>query len=222
MQHVRSADVSWMPAGADDHQFVTGTRPELGPCLFQLVVGEIDNRSTSKPADVIGTLAFLAGRIVQRSLIRERPESFRLDQSANGISFLRSDLVTAKLCDSRTGSLASKLVQSALLTGAGRFPDFRSAKVNAQEAMLRRAAFHAPNGFLSDAPEALAANIQADVDSIVLDPDDRGMLIAGVFDACGLAISYARHRLEPSLAAELALGIALFGGWLDQRKIGGR
>ncbi len=222
VQNVRAVHDSWMsdagvssPAGAYSHI-------DLGPSLLQLVVGEIDNRVTSRPADIIATLAFLAGRIVQRAVFREDPQSFRVDQAANGKSFLRSDTVSADLAAMKSGTLASKLVEAALLAGATRFPDFQKIHVSAQETIARRADCYLPEVLLSDAPEALAVEVQTDIDSLMALWDDRQVLIAGIFDACGLAIGYARHRVAPVLAAELAMSVALYAGWMDQRKFGAR
>jgi hypothetical protein len=211
-----------MPAGGVSPSQVEYLHLDLGPSLLQLVVGEIDNRVTSKPADVIATLAFLAGRIVQRSVFRDHPGEFRLDQSANGTSFLRSDQVTGYLTAIKSETLASKLIECTLMTGATRFPDFQSVQLNAQEAMLRRAACYLPTNALSDAPDMLAAEIQTDIDALLIDAGDRQSLMAGIFNACGLAIGYARHKIEPVLGAELAMSIALYAGWLDQRKFGAR
>jgi hypothetical protein len=197
-------------------------RPDLGPSLLQLIVGEIDSKATAKPADLIATLAFLAGRIVQKTAFHEQPESFRLDQSDNGVSFLRSDAVTDKLFAIKSGTLASKLVESSLLSGANRFPDFLTMRQNAHEMMQRRARFSVPENLMSDTPDRLAAAIQTDIDSLLLLAEDRQDLTAGIFDACALAVGYARHKLAPVVAAELAMSVALYAGWLDQRKIGVR
>lgn len=197
-------------------------RLDLGPSLLQLIVSQIDSKVTSKPADVIATLAFFAGRIVQRTTFHEQPASFRLDQSDNGVSFLRSDAVTEKLFAIKSGTLASKLVESSLLCGASRFPDFLTTRQNAHEMMQRRAGYSVLNSLISDTPDRLAAEIQTDIDSLLKLADDRQDLIVGIFDACALAVGYARHKLAPVLAAELAMSVALYAGWLDQRKIGAR
>jgi hypothetical protein len=197
-------------------------RLDLGPSLLQLIVSQIDSKATSKPADVIATLAFFAGRIVQRAAFHEQPASFRLDQSDNGVSFLRSDAVTDKLFAIKSGTLASKLVESSLMCGANRFPNFLTIRQNAHEMMQRRAGYSAPENLMSDTPDRLAAEIQTDIDSLLMLADDRQDLIVGIFDACALAIGYARHKLAPVLAAELAMSVALYAGWLDQRKIGAR
>lgn len=197
-------------------------RTDLGPSLLQLIVSQIDSKATSKPADVIATLAFLAGRIVQRTAFHEQPASFRLDQSDNGVSFLRSDAVTEKLFAIKSGTLASKLVESSLLCGTNRFPDFLTTRQNAHEMMQRRAGFSVPDNLMSDTPDRLAAEIQTDIDSLLAYSDDRHDLSIGIFDACALAVGYARHKVEPVIAAELAMSVALYAGWLDQRKFGAR
>jgi hypothetical protein len=195
---------------------------DLGPALLQLVVSQTEHRMAAKPADVLVTLAFLAGRVVQRSCFQENPQSFRIDQSANGIAFLRSDVVSAKLIDMKTGTLAAKLVESAMLAGASRFPDFLTTRQDAHESMTRRGQCLFEQTQVSDQPEALAANVQSDVDALVANADERPILIAGLFNAAGLAISYARHRLCPAMGAELAMRAALHAAWLDQRQIGKR
>ena len=218
MQNIRTADTSWLSVGVTDTQYRSDARLELGPSLLQLVVSEIDNRVTSKPADVIATLAFLAGRIVQRSVFYEDAQSFRLDQSASGESFLRSDAVTSRLFAMKSGTLASKLVESSLLAGANRFPDFQAVHQSAHEIMQKRAGCFLPENLVSDAPDRLGSEILADVDTLLVLSDDRQTLTRGVFDACGMAISYARHKVAPVRAVELAMGVALYGGWVDQRK----
>jgi hypothetical protein len=211
-----------MSVAEGEQSAAASARFDLGPSLLQLIVSEIDNRATTKPADVIATLAFFAGRIVQRTAFHEQPASFRLDQSNNGVSFLRSDAVTEKLFAIKSGTLASKLVESSLLCGANRFPDFLTTRQNAHEMMQRRAGFSVPENLMSDTPDRLAAEIQTDIDSLLVYSDDRQDLTTGIFDACALAVGYTRHKIEPVTAAELAMSVALYAGWLDQRKIGAR
>ncbi len=194
--------------------------PDLGLALFQLVVREIDTWVNNKPGDLIATIAYLTGRIVQRTAFRQTPEAFSADQSANGFVFLRCDWVTNKLGAVRPGSLASALVDASILAGARTFPDFIAVRQDSLEAMQRRGAPDTRSNLLTAAPEDLAAEFQIDVDGLLLDADDRNLLIKASINACGHAVSYARHRLPPVDAAELALSIAFYAGWVDQRKTG--
>ena len=194
--------------------------PDLGLALFQLVVREIDTWVNNRPGDLIATIAYLTGRIVQRTAFRQTPEAFSADQSANGFVFLRSDWVTNKLGAVRPGSLASALIDASILAGARAFPDFISVRQDALEAMQRRGAPDTRGNLLTAAPEDLAGEFQTDVDGLLHDADDRNMLIKASMHACGHAVSYARHRLPPVEAAELALSIAFYAGWVDQRKTG--
>jgi hypothetical protein len=218
MQNVRAIYDSWMPLGHSSSYESARAHQDLGPALLQLVVGEIDNRATSKPADVIAALAFLAGRIVQRSVFRLDMDGFRLDKSANGIAFLRNDAVTNQLMPMKSGTLAAKLTECTLLAGATAFPDFQVVQQNAQEAMLRRAACHVPANTLSNTPDQLAAKVQVNIDTLLATTSEERHLTSGVFAACGLAIGYARHKVAPVAGAELAMSIALYAGWLDMRK----
>ncbi len=194
--------------------------PDFGLALFQLVVREIDTRVSNCPGDLIAALAYLTGRIVQRTAFREMPETFSAHQSANGLIFLRNDWVTSKLGALRTGSLASVLIDAAVLSGARSFPDFASVRQDALEAMQRRGGFDCRANALTTAPEELAGEVQTDVDGLLFDADDRSLLVKASIDACGHAISYMRHRIPPVDAAELALSIAYYAGWVDQRKTG--
>jgi hypothetical protein len=193
-------------------------RPDLGLALFQLVVSQIDTRVNAQPGDLVATLAYLAGRIVQRSVFRDDPAGFRLDQSSNNIAFLRHDFVSSKLGEMKPNNLASALVESALLAGATRFPDFHNVRLEAHEMMQRRGAVALRDHTLSASPDCLAGEVQSDVDLLLLDPDERSHLTKGIFSACGHALSYARHHIAPVVAAELAMSVALYAGWLDQRK----
>jgi hypothetical protein len=222
VQNVRTIHSSWMSTGNIKQWEDSGARLDLGPSLLQLVVSEIDGRLTSKPADVIAVLAYFAGRIAQRTALIEKPESFRLDQSSNGVSFLRSDEVTDKLFVMKSGSLAPRLVECALLAGANRFPDFQYVRQNAHEEMQRRACICIPEEVTCGVPHKLAEAIQTDIDSLLTQSEDRQVLASAIIDACGLAIGYARHKIAPALGAELAMSVALYAGWLDQRKFGVR
>jgi hypothetical protein len=194
--------------------------PDFGLALFQLAVREIDTRVSNRPGDLIATLAYLTGRIVQRAAFADAPETFSTDQSANGVIFLRNDWVTSKLGSVRPGTLASVLVDASVLAGARAFPDFMTVRHDAVEAMQRRGAADLRGAKLTAAPEELASEIQSDVDSLLFDADDRAQLVKAAINACGHAVSYARHRLPPIEAAELALSIAFYAGWVDQRKTG--
>jgi hypothetical protein len=209
-----------MAGHVHDHAIAPDVAPDLGLALFQLAVREIDTRVSNRPGDLIATLAYLTGRIVQRTAFRDAPESFTIDQSANGLLFLRHDWVTAKLGALRSGSLASVLVDASVLAGARSFPNFAALRQDAFEAMQRRGGYDLRGHVLTASPEELAAEIQSDVDCLLHGADDRTLLVKATIIACGHAISYARHRLAPVDAAELALSIAYYAGWVDQRKTG--
>ncbi len=220
LQNVRGANSSWLSGHSFGPALPVETAPDFGLALFQLVVREIDTRVNNRPGDLIATLAYLTGRIVQRTAFRESPDAFFADQSANGVIFLRSDWVTSKLGAVRPGTLASVLVDAAVLAGAHKLPDFIAVRQDALEAMQRREAPDLRGNLLTAAPEELAADVQSDVDGLLFDADDRTLLVNASIKACGHAVSYARHRLAPSDAAELALSIAFYAGWADQRKTG--
>ena len=209
-----------MAGGIHDHAVVADAAPDLGLALFQLALREIDTRIINRPGDLIATLAFLTGRIVQRTAFRDAPNGFMIDQSANGVLFLRHDWVTAKLGALRSGSLASGLVDAAVLAGARSFPNFSAVRQDAFEAMQRHGSYDLRGNALSAPPEELAGEIQCDVDGLLLDADDRTLLVKASNIACAHAISYSRHRLAPVAAAELALSVAYHAGWIDQRKSG--
>lgn len=220
LQNVRSANSSWMSGhsfGRADH---VETMPDLGLSLFQLVIREIDTWVNNRPGDLIAAIAYLTGRIIQRTAFRQSPEEFSADQSANGVVFLRSDWVTNKLGAVRPGSLASALIDASILAGARSFPDFIAVRQDALEAMQRRGAPDTRGNLLTSSPADLAGELQTDVDGLLFDADDRNLLVKACISACSHAVGYARHRLAPVEAAELALSIAFYAGWVDQRKTG--
>jgi hypothetical protein len=220
LQNVRSANSSWMTGHGFEPVPQADNASEFGLALFQLVVREIDTKVQCRPGDLVATVAFLTGRIVQRSAFHDAPDSFVVDRSANGILVMRSDWVSNRLGTLEPGSLASVLVDSAILFGARTFPDFAAVRQDAFEAMQRRGTFDLRGHILTATPEELAAEVQSDVDGLLFDAADRTLLIHASINACGHAIGYARHRLPPVEAAELALSVAFYAGWVDQRKIG--
>jgi hypothetical protein len=192
--------------------------PDFGWALFQLIVQNIDGRAGAKSADMVATLAFLAGRILQRAAFRERPDDFRIDQSANGVAILRSDVVSEQLSLLKPGTLASALTEAALVAGARRFPDVSKVKQEAQEAMQRRGAAEMRGNAVSASPRELVKQVQEDVDDLLADPANRSALVRAAILACSYAVGYNRSRLCPAEAAELALSVALYGSWIDQRE----
>ena len=218
MNIIRRADQSWLPetggfgAGRSDSPSSTGL------ALFQLGVREIDDRAVARAGDLIAGLAWLTGRVAQGIALRENPESFAVGQAANGTLFLRSDRVSKMLANLVTDSLASVLFDAALLSGARRFPDLQSVRRDAMEALERRGEGDYRSVALSGTPENLAAILQGDVDHLLFDRDDRLALFNALGSACAHAVGYGRHRIEPALAAELALSVAFHAGWVDQRK----
>lgn len=218
MQNIRSANSSWMAGRSAGPAKPVDTAPDFGLALFQLAVREIDSRLSSRPADLIAGLAFLAGRIVQRTAFRVEPEAFSAELSANGVLFLRNDWVSSKLGAVKPGTLATCLLDASLLAGARRFPDFVTVRQDALEAMQRRGGHDVRGQTLSASPDDIAASIQSDVDGLLYDEADRSLLVNAAIAACGHAVGYARFRLPPVEAAELALSIAFYAGWADQRK----
>ncbi len=198
------------PAGFDG--------PDFGWALFQLMVQRIDSRAGAKAADVVATLAYLAGRIMQRKAFRERPEDFRIDQSANGVAIVRSDIVSKQLSQLNPGTLASALTEAAIVAGARRFPEISKVALEAQEAMQRRGAVELRGNEVSAHPRDLVKQVQEDVDDLLADPANRARLVRAAILACGFAVGYNRSRFCPADAAELALSAALYGGWVDQRE----
>lgn len=207
-----------MPPGVTDITPASHDGPDFGWALFQLMVQNIDGRAGAKPADMVATLAYLSGRIIQRAAFRECPGDFRLEQSANGVAFLRSDIVSGQLSLLKSGTLASALTEAALLAGARRFPEISKVKQEAQEAMQRRGAIELRGADLSAAPRELASQVQEDLDDLFADPAKRKALVRAAILACGFAVGYNRSRLCPAAAAELALSAALYGSWVDQRQ----
>ena len=191
---------------------------DFGWSLFQLVVQDVDGRVGSRLGDLVATLAFLTGRVVQRATFREQPERFFLELSANGTAFLRNDTVSEKLGALKSGTLASVLVEAALVAGARRFPDFSVVQHDAQEAMQRRGTVSLRGIQLSASPRNLIARVQGDIDGLLIEPSNRSALVRAAIEACGHALGYQRTRLCPAEAAELALSVALYGGWIDQRE----
>jgi hypothetical protein len=209
---------SWFPSSVPTGAQHGHDAPDFGWSLFQLVVQKIDDRAAAKSADVVATLAFLTGRIIQRAALRDAPERFRLDVSGNGLSFLRNDEVSARLASLTPGTLASTLVESALISGARRLPVFTQVLSDAQEAMRRRGSADLRQAELSTAPHLLAAEVQGDVDGLLIDASGRSALVRSCIQACGHAVGYQRMRFCPAEAAELCLSLALYAGWLDQRE----
>jgi hypothetical protein len=190
----------------------------LGLALFQLAVREIDSRAPAMPCDLIAGLAWLAGRVAQGIALRESPEGLSVGRAANGTLFLRADAVSFMLASLETGSLAAALVDAALLGGSRRFPDLDKVRMDAMEAMERRGEGDLRGVSLSASPCFLAAILQEDVQHLLYGHDDRHMLFGALAAACAHAISYGRHRIDPAVAAELALAVAFHAGWVDQRK----
>jgi hypothetical protein len=191
--------------------------PDFGWALFQLMVQNIDSRVGARPADLVSTLAYLAGRIIQRSAFRDHPEGFRIDHSANGVAILRSDSVSEQLSLLKPGTLAAALTEAALIAGARRFPEISRVGQEAQEAMQRRGAVELRGADLSAHPRELVSQVQEDVDDLLSDPANRSALARASILACSYAVGYNRTRLCPAAAAELSLSVALYSGWVDQR-----
>jgi hypothetical protein len=219
LHKIARSNGSWFPASVVDASLDAYDGPDLGWALFQLIVQSIDNRSGAKTGDVIATLAFLAGRVMQRATMRDHPDSFRLNVSANGVAFLRNDAVNAKLTALVAGTLASTLMESAMVAGARRFPEFAMVTQEASGAMQRRGVAELRSNTLSASPRELMGLVQEDIDSLLIDPSNRAMLVRAAIQACGHAVGYQRIRFCPAQAAELALSVALYGAWLDQREI---
>jgi hypothetical protein len=207
-----------MPPGVIDITPAGYDGPDFGWALFQLIVQNIDSRAGARAADLTATLAYLAGRIIQRATFRERPQEFRIDTSANGIAILRNDYVSERLAVLTPGTLASTLTEASLVAGARRFPDIQRVRQEAQEAMQRRGAADLRGIELSASPRELVSQVQEDVDDLLTDPENRSALMRAAIQACGFAVGYNRSRLCPAEAAELALSVALYGSWLDQRQ----
>jgi hypothetical protein len=222
LQNVRSINGSWMPAGDAEAISLFAEKLDLGLDLFQLLVREIDTRVSANPADLIATLAYLSGRIVQRGFFKIEPNEFRLDQAGNGVVFFRNDAVGEKLGAMKSGSLASALVEASLLAGSRRFPEISLVRQDAQEAMQRHGNCDLRGHVLSAPLEEMAGGIQADIDALMMDDDDASQLTAASFSACAHAISYSRQRIAPADAAELAMSVAFYAGWIDARKSGTR
>jgi hypothetical protein len=218
LQKSLRSEASWFPVSVPQGAPQAFGGPEFGWALFQLIVQKIDSRAAAKTGDVVAALAFLTGRIVQRAAFRDAPDQFRIDVSGNGTSFLRNDEVNAKIGSLTAGSLASTLIDSALLAGARRMPAFAQVISNAQETMRRRGAADLRDIELSASTAMLAAEVQSDVDGLLWDASDRPALVRSFIQACGHAIGYQRTRLCPAEAAELCLSVALYAGWLDQRE----
>jgi hypothetical protein len=199
---VRRAERSWLPESGGIDAALSQGQVALGLSLFQLGVREIDDRAAAKPADLVAGLSWLAGRVAQGIALRETPDSFVMEQAANGTLFLRSDQVSKLL-----GNLESR-----------RFPELHLVRRDAMEAMERRGNCDYRGVILSDNPGNLASILQSDVEHLLYDQDDRMLLFHALGSACAQAIGYGRHRTEPALAAELALSVAFHAGWIDQRK----
>jgi hypothetical protein len=210
---------SWLPPDVIDITPVSYDSPDFGWALFQLMVQNIDSRAGARSADMVATLAFLTGRIVQRATFRERPQEFRIDLSANGIAILRNDHVSERLTLLTPGTLASTVTEAALVAGARRFPEISRVRQEAQEAMQRRGVADLRGHELSANPRELARLVQENVDDLLADPANRSALVRAAIHACGYAVGYNRSRLCPAAAAELGLSIALYGSWLDQREL---
>jgi hypothetical protein len=219
LQKLQRINGSWLPPDVTDITPVSHDSPDFGWALFQLMVQNIDSRAGARAADMAATLAFLAGRIVQRATFRERPQDFHIDFSANGTAILRSDRVSAQLALLSQGTLASALTEAALVAGARRLPEISRVRQEAQEAMLRRGAAELRGNELSAAPRDLARLVQEDVDDLLADPANRQALVRAAIHACGFAVGYNRSRLCPAQAAELGLSVALYASWLDQREL---
>ncbi len=208
-----------MPPGVIDITPASYDGPDFGWALFQLMVQNIDSRAEARAADMVATLAYLAGRIIQRATFRERPQDFRVEQSANGTAILRNDQVSERLSLLTPGTLASTLTEAALVAGARRFPETSKVKQEAQEAMQRRGAVELRGAELSAHPRELVSQVQEDVDDLLADPANRPALVRAAIQACGFSVGYNRSRLCPAQAAELGLSVALYGSWVDQRGI---
>lgn len=211
-----------MPMESAEANSPFAEKPDLGLNLFQLLVREVDTRVSANPADLIATLAYLSGRIVQRGLFKSNPTEFRIDQAGNAVVFLRSDAVSEKLGAMKSGSLASALVEATLLAGSRRFPEVSLVRQDAQEAMQRHGICDLRGHCLSAPVDRLAGNIQADIDALMMDDEDAEQLTHASFSACAHAISYSRQRIAPAYAAELAMSVAFYAGWIDARKSGTR
>ncbi len=209
---------SWFPVSVIDAVADLQDGPDFGWSLFQLIVQNIDSRAGARAGDVAATLAFLAGKIVQRATLRDHPEGFQLHISANGVAYLRSELVSHKLAALSPGTLASALIEAAVIAGAGSFPQFAMVVHEASDAIQRRGSVELRGIELSDGPRELLSLVQEDIDSLLVDPFNRAVLVRAAIQACGHAIGYQRARLCPTAAAELSLSVALYGGWLDQRE----
>ena len=219
MTGLRRANTSWMPEVSNAELSLREGAASFGLSLFQLGVREIDSRPARKPGDLVAALAWLAGRIAQRSAMRDEPDRFIVDQSSNGTLFLRNDKVTRRLGRLEPGSLASALVEAALMTGSKRFPDFQTVRHDAIEAIQRRGEGDYRGVSLSAEPASLASLLQDDVDPLLFERDDSALLLDAAIAACGHAVSFNRHHLDPALAAELSLSVAYHAGWVDQRKV---
>ena len=191
--------------------------PDFGWALFQLMAQKIDSRAGARAADMTATLAFLAGRVIQRATFREQPQDFVIDRSANGVTIVRNDAVSRRISLLTPGTLASTLVEAAMLAGARRFPEISRVAFEAQEAMHRRGAAELRGAELSASPQDLAQHAQADIDALLCDSGNRSALVRASIQACGFAVGYNRARLCPAEAAELALSVALHASWTDQR-----
>ena len=218
MHKPQRSNGSWLPPGVIEFTPAANDGPDFGWALFQLVVQNIDSHAGARAGDLAATLGFLAGRIVQRAAFREHPEDFRHDAADNGAAFLRCDRVSGQLERLTPGSLASTLVESSLVAGARRLPEFSKVKLEAQEAMQRRGACDLRRADLSASPQELVTRMQGNLDDLLTDPSNRAALVRAVILACGNAVGYNRSRLSPELGAELAFSAALFGGWLDHRE----
>lgn len=217
LQKLQRTHGSWLPPGVTSITPASYEGPDFGWALFQLMVQNIDGRVGAKPADLVATLGYLTGRIIQRSAFRDHPDDFRIDLSANGVVILRCDAVSERLSLLQPGTLASTLTEAALVAGARRFPEVSKVKQEAQEAMQRRGAADFRGIELSASPSGLVRQVQQDVDDLLSDPANRTALVRAAIQACGFAVGYNRSRLCPALAAELALSVALHGSWADQR-----
>jgi hypothetical protein len=219
LQKLQRINGSWLPPDVIDITPVSYDSPDFGWALFQLMVQNIDSRVGARAADMIATLGFMAGRIVQRATFRERPQDFRIDLSANGVAILRNDHVSERLTLLSQGTLASALTEAAMVSGARRFPEISRVRQEAQEAMQRRGAAELRGNALSASPRELAGLVQEDVDDLLADPANRLALVRAAIHACGFAAGYNRSRLCPAQAAELGLSVALYASWLDQREL---
>lgn len=218
MHIVRRAEQSWLPETGSFGATQNDRLPGLGLSLFQLAVREIDDRVAARPGDLIAGLAWLAGRVAQGIALKEHLSGFAVAKAANGVLFLRSDIVSGMLANLETGSLAAALFDAAVLGGSRRFPDLHAVRRDAMEALERRGDCNYRDMPLSASAESLAAILQSDVEGLLFDQGDRLMLFDALVSACAHAIGYGRHKTDPALAAELALSVAFHAGWVDQRK----